>query len=44
MFSERTYFDGTPTSKIWLCGKPVQKNWKGNFKVFTLNVQSLDES
>ena len=20
MFSERTYFDGTPTSKIWLCG------------------------
>ena len=20
LFSERTYFDGTPTSKIWLCG------------------------
>ena len=20
MFSERTYFDGTPTSKLWLCG------------------------
>ena len=20
IFSERTYFDGTPTSKIWLCG------------------------
>ena len=31
MFSERTYFDGTPTSKIWLCGT---EKLKGQFQSF----------
>ena len=31
MFSERTYFDGTPTSKIWLCGTEKLKGQLQNF-------------
>ena len=31
MFSKRTYFDGTPTSKIWLCGT---EKLKGQLQCF----------
>ena len=31
MFSERTYFDGTPTSKIWLCGTEKLKGQLQSF-------------
>ena len=31
MFSARTYFDGTPTSKIWLCGTEKLKGQLQSF-------------
>ena len=31
MFLERTYFDGTPTSKIWLCGTEKLKGLLQSF-------------
>ena len=31
MFSERTYFDGTPISKIWLCGTEKLKGQLHSF-------------
>ena len=31
MFSERTYFDGTPTSTIWLCGTEKLKGQLQSF-------------
>ena len=38
MFSERTYFDGTPTSKIWLCGTEKLKGQLQSFYPICLEL------